>query len=227
MLGLIFLSLLTYAVTESMGAVGRIAVIYHLSMLGLYFIHERLWNHTKWGKTSGLFIQMTGMSGAGKSTIAHAAAEKLRKRGIKVEVMDGDEYRTGICGDLGFSKEDRNTNIRRLGFISKVLARNSVVSIISAINPYEDIRSELTKLCDNVKTVYVKCDLETLVRRDPKGLYYRALLPDGDPNKIQNFTGISDPYEEPPAPDLILQTNREAMSFSIAKLENYILGSIQ
>jgi len=226
-LGLIFLSLLTYAVTESMGAVGRIAVIYHLSMLGLYFIHERLWNHTKWGKTSGLFIQMTGMSGAGKSTIAHAAAEKLRKRGIKVEVMDGDEYRTGICGDLGFSKEDRNTNIRRLGFISKVLARNSVVSIISAINPYEDIRSELTKLCDNVKTVYVKCDLETLVRRDPKGLYYRALLPDGDPNKIQNFTGISDPYEEPPAPDLILQTNREAMSFSIAKLENYILGSIQ
>jgi len=210
-----------------MGAVGRIAVIYHLSMLGLYFIHERLWNHTKWGKTSGLFIQMTGMSGAGKSTIAHAAAEKLRKRGIKVEVMDGDEYRTGICGDLGFSKEDRNTNIRRLGFISKVLARNSVVSIISAINPYEDIRSELTKLCDNVKTVYVKCDLETLVRRDPKGLYYRALLPDGDPNKIQNFTGISDPYEEPPAPDLILQTNREAMSFSIAKLENYILGSIQ
>tara|TARA_Y100000310_G_scaffold285287_1_gene308664 strand:+ start:1756 stop:2388 length:633 start_codon:yes stop_codon:yes gene_type:complete len=210
-----------------MGAVGRIAVIYHLSMLGLYFIHERLWNHIKWGKTSGLFIQMTGMSGAGKSTIAHGVAEKLRNRGIKVEVMDGDEYRTGICGDLGFSKEDRNTNIRRLGFISKVLARNNVVSIISAINPYDDIRSELTKLCDNVKTVYVKCDLETLMRRDPKGFYYRALLPNGDPNKIQNFTGISDPYEEPTAPDLILQTNREAMSFSIAKLENYILGSIQ
>ena len=210
-----------------MEVVGRIAVIYHLSMLGLYFIHERLWNHTKWGKTNGLFIQMTGMSGAGKSTVAHAAAEKLRKKGLKVEVIDGDEYRTGLCSDLGFSKEDRNTNIRRLGFVSKILARNNVLSIIAAINPYDSIRDELGELADNVKTVYVKCNLETLKRRDTKGLYKRALLPDGDPNKVYNFTGISDPFEEPLNPDLILETNREAMSFSIAKLENFILGSIQ
>lgn len=224
--GFIFLSVLTYLVTGSIETVGQIAVVYHATMLGLYFLHERLWNHTKWGKTTGLFIQMTGMSGAGKSTIAYATAEKLRRRGLKVEVIDGDEYRAGLCSDLGFSKEDRNTNVRRLGFVSKVLARNNVISIIAAINPYQDIRSELAKLCDNVKTVYVKCDLETLKRRDPKGLYQRALLPSGDPNKLQNFTGISDPFEEPKNPDLILETNREAQSYSISKLENFILQSI-
>ena len=226
LLGFIFLSFLTYGVTGSVKAVGWIAGVYHVAMLVLYFFHERMWNHVKWGKTNGLFIQMTGMSGAGKSTIAHAVAGKLRKKGVKVEVIDGDEYRTGLCNDLGFSKEDRNTNIRRLGFVSKVLARNNVVSIIAAINPYNSIREELSGFVDNVKIIYVKCDLETLKRRDTKGLYHRALLPDKDPDKVYNFTGVSDPYEEPHLPDLILETNREAQSFSIAKLENFIMSSI-
>jgi len=209
-----------------MEAVGWIAVVYHLVMLGLYFFHERLWAHILWGKTGGLFIQMTGMSGAGKSTVAQAAAKKLRQQGLMVEVIDGDEYRAGLCNDLGFSKEDRNTNIRRLGFVSKVLARNNVVSIIAAINPYDSIRQELGDLGNNVKTVYVRCDLDTLKQRDTKGLYKRALLPDGDPNKVHNFTGISDPFEEPTCPDLVLETNHESQEHSIAKLERFIMKCV-
>jgi len=225
-LGFVLLSFLTYGVTGSMKAVGWIAVVYHLAMLGLYFFHERLWNHVMWGRTSGLFIQMTGMSGAGKSTVAHAAAEKLREKGLKVEVIDGDEYRAGLCSDLGFSKEDRNTNIRRLGFVSKVLARNNVISIIAAINPYDSIRQELGELGNSIKTVYVKCDLDTLKKRDTKGLYKRALLPNGDPHKVYNFTGVSDPFEEPETPDLTLYTNIESREYSIARLERFIVRCV-
>ena len=144
-----------------------------------------------------------------------------------VEVIDGDEYRAGLCSDLGFSKEDRNTNIRRLGFVSKVLARNNVISIIAAINPYDDVRSELDALGPNVKTVYVKCDLGTLKKRDTKGLYKKALLPDGDPDKIYNFTGISDPFEEPSNPDLTIETNLELLQESARKLEKFIVGSVK
>ena len=124
---------------------------------------------------SGIFIQMTGMSGAGKSTMTFKAASILREMGHNVEVIDGDEYRTGLCSDLGFSKQDRNTNIRRLSFVGKVLSRNDVICIMSAINPYDDVRKEVKKDNNSCKTVFVKCDLNTLIERDPKGLYRRAL----------------------------------------------------
>jgi len=180
----------------------------------------------KWGKSKGLFIQMTGMSGAGKTTLARVVQQRLRKKGMQVEVIDGDEYRSNLCSDLGFSKEDRNTNIRRLGFVAKVLARNNVVSIISAINPYESVREELSGMDNNVKTVYVSCGLETLKKRDTKGLYRKALLPDGDPEKIHNFTGISDPFEEPTTADLIVNTEEEDIEASAHKLEEFIVRSV-
>lgn len=173
----------------------------------------------------GVFIQMTGMSGAGKTTISKAVAKKLKANGYRVELIDGDEYRRNITKGLGFSKLDRNENIRRLGFIGHVLARNDVIAIMATINPYDSARQELTGL--GAKTVYIKCDLEELKRRDTKGLYHRALLEDGHPNKVHNFTGISDPFEEPSDPDLVIDTEREALQQSVDKLYHFILESSQ
>jgi adenylyl-sulfate kinase len=186
----------------------------------MYYIHERIWNLIKWGKPKGIFIQMTGLSGAGKSTLAFDVGNKLRKKGHKVEIIDGDEYREGLCKDLGFSKEDRNTNIRRLGFVGKVLSRNNVITIMSAINPYDDIRQEL-KNNYGATTVYVKCSLDKCVERDVKGLYKKALS-----GEIKQFTGISDPFEEPSSPDLIINTDSENLEQSSKKLEDFILKSI-
>lgn len=166
---------------------------------------------------------MTGLSGAGKSTIANEVKRRLEKKGIKVEVIDGDEYRQGLCSDLGFSKEDRNTNIRRLGFVAKVLARNNVITIMSAINPYEEVRKELRSMSEHTKTVFVKCDIEVLKERDPKGLYKKALLPDDHPEKIKNFTGISDPFDSPLVCDLTIDTGKESIEESVKKLERFIL----
>lgn len=222
----LLLAAITYVITDDLRAVTYITIAYHGIQVVLYYAHERFWGMIKWGKTSGLFIQMTGMSGAGKSTLAAEVAKRLRKRGVQVEVLDGDEYRSSLCSDLGFSREDRNTNIRRLGFVSKVLARNNVVSIIAAINPYRDVREELEKAHGNVKTVYVECDIDTLKARDTKGLYHRAMLPDDHPNKVYNFTGISDPFEAPTAPDLRLQTHIKPQEECARNLEKFILDAI-
>jgi adenylylsulfate kinase len=175
---------------------------------------------------SGIFIQMTGMSGAGKSTTGFAAVKKLRDMGHNVEIIDGDEYREGLCSDLGFSKEDRNTNIRRLSFVGKVLSRNNVICIMSAINPYDEVRQEVKLNNPLAKTVFVKCDIDTLIERDPKGLYARALLPAEDPNHIPNFTGISDPFEAPTDADLVINTANQTVEQSVDTLVNFILESI-
>jgi adenylylsulfate kinase len=172
---------------------------------------------------SGIFVQMTGMSGAGKSTMTFLAQTRLREMGYNVEVIDGDEYREGLCKDLGFSKEDRNTNIRRLSFVGKVLSRNNVICIMSAINPYDNIRREVKENNPLSKIVYVKCEIDTLIERDPKGLYKRALLPKTDPNHIPNFTGISDPFEEPKNADLVIDTEKQTIDESVSNLVNFIL----
>jgi len=219
----ILLMLVSFALTRSIKTVTYITLLYHSIQIFMFYLHEQLWNYIKWGKTRGLFVQMTGLSGAGKTTLAQALAEKLRKQGYKIEIIDGDEYREGICKDLGFSKQDRCTNIRRLGFVGKVLARNNVIAIMSAINPYDEVRNELTSMGEFVRTVHIKCDIETLKKRDTKGLYARALLPDGDPNKVHNFTGISDPFEEPTSADLTIETNKEEMEASLKKLHEFVL----
>ncbi len=195
-------------------------------MLMAYMFHERLWDKIRWGKTKGLAIQMTGMSGSGKSTLTKLVSQRLKKRGLLVEIIDGDEYRANLCSDLGFSKEDRNTNIRRLGFVSKVLSRNNVITIIAAINPYDEIRKELVNKNKNLKTVYVECKMNVLIERDVKGLYKKALLPDGHPDKIYNFTGISDPFEAPTNPDLVINTAKQPVDKSVKLLEQFILREI-
>ena len=225
-IGFITLSVLTYLITGSLKQMTYIAILYHLCMLMAYMFHERLWDKILWGKTKGLAIQMTGMSGSGKSTLTKLVSKRLKKKGLLVEIIDGDEYRANLCSDLGFSKEDRNANIRRLGFVSKVLSRNNVITIIAAINPYDEIRKELIEKDKNLKTVYIKCKLETLIERDVKGLYKRALLPDGHPDKVYNFTGISDPFEEPVDADLVINTAEQTLDKSVKLLEQFILREI-
>lgn len=173
-----------------------------------------------------MIIQLCGLSGAGKTTIAFKTQELLKNAGIKTEVMDGDEYRKELCADLGFSQADRNQNIRRLAFVAAKLSQYGVLSIICAINPYEDIRTEITKKYRNVKTVFINCDIPTLLNRDTKGMYKRAMLPEDDPGKIRNLTGVNDPFEKPLNPDLVLNTNAENVEDSVNKLYSFILKAL-
>lgn len=161
---IVLLAIVTFLTIDDIKTASLITLCYHSVQILMFFIHERLWNYIKWGKTKGMFIQMTGLSGAGKTTLAKEVGASLQAKGFKVEIIDGDEYRTGLCNDLGFSKEDRNTNIRRLGFVGKVLSRNNVITIMSAINPYDNIRKELEETC-GAKTVFIKCPIRYCSRR--------------------------------------------------------------
>ncbi len=161
----------------------------------------------------GFTVWLTGLSGAGKSTIAQALAPLLRERGLRVEVLDGDAVREHLSKGLGFSKEDRDTNIRRIGFVAHLLARNGVAVITAAISPYRATRDEVRALIGDFVEVYVRCSLEEAARRDVKGLYARALR-----GEIPNFTGVSDPYEEPLNPEVVVDTERETVQESVARI---------
>ena len=161
----------------------------------------------------GVTIWFTGLSGAGKSTIAEALEKVLKERGRKVEIMDGDVVRTNLSKGLGFSKEDRDINIRRIGFVCDLLARNGVIAIGAAISPYRDIRDEIRRENGDFVEVYTKCSIEALTKRDVKGLYAKALS-----GEIKNFTGVSDPYEEPLNPEVVLDSENETEDESLAKL---------
>jgi adenylylsulfate kinase len=162
----------------------------------------------------GFTVWFTGLSGAGKTTISDALEAVLRERGVrKLEKLDGDVVRTHLSKGLGFSKEDRDTNIRRIGWVAEVLTRNGVCVLASAISPYREIRDEVRRNVGNFVEVYVKCSIPELTRRDVKGLYQKALK-----GEIQNFTGISDPYEEPLNPEVVVDTESEALEESVAKV---------
>ena len=172
-----------------------------------------------------MVVQLTGLSGAGKSTIAFHVVNKLVSAGISAEVIDGDHYRKTLSKDLGFSKKDRCENIRRLGEIAKKKSDAGKVAILAAINPYEDIRKELSKRY-HAKTIFVDCDLPTLINRDTKGLYQRAMLPPSDPDKLRNLTGINDTYDTPNDADLVLKTRDERVEESVAKLYHFIIAEL-
>lgn len=164
--------------------------------------------------TSGFTIWFTGLSGAGKSTISAIVEQDLRERGYKVEVLDGDVVRTNLSKGLGFSKEDRDTNIRRIGWVCQVLTRNDVVAIAAAIAPYQAVRDEMRAKIGRFVEVYVACPIEILAERDVKGLYRQALA-----GEIDNFTGVSDPYEPPLNPEVICHSDgRETAAQSAAKV---------
>ena len=163
--------------------------------------------------SAGFTVWFTGLSGAGKTTLGAKVAEELRARGTRVEVLDGDVVRTHLSKGLGFSREDRDTNIRRIGFVAKLLTRNEVAVVVAAISPYSDIRDEVRREIGTFVEVYVKCPLEQLIQRDVKGLYERALR-----GEVTQFTGVSDPYEEPSNPEVTVETDRETIEQSVAKI---------
>lgn len=171
-------------------------------------------------------IQLTGLSGAGKSTIATAACQLLQQNGLPATVVDGDECRKTICKDLGFSREDRHENIRRLGLLADKFVKAGQITIIAAINPYEEIRAELAEHYQ-AKTVWVNCSRDELLVRDTKGLYKRALLPDGHPDKVNNLTGVNDTYDIPESPDLVIQTDIETAESSANRLYAFILQLVK
>lgn len=161
----------------------------------------------------GFTIWFTGLSGAGKSTLANLIAEDMRARGMKVEILDGDVVRTNLSKGLGFSKEDRDTNIRRIGWVCEVLSRNGVVAIAAAISPYREIRDELRGKIANFVEIYVEAPIEVLAERDVKGLYKKALA-----GEIKNFTGVSDPYEPPLNPEIVCNSATETVEQSRARI---------
>ncbi len=167
----------------------------------------------------GFTIWLTGLSGAGKTTLATEMARELRARGVSVEVLDGDQVRTNLSKGLGFSKEDRDTNIRRIGYVCRLLSRNGVAAISAAISPYREARDEVRRLVEQdgaeFLEVFVTCPIDVLAERDVKGLYKKALA-----GEIKGFTGVDDPYEEPLAPDVIIESDRELVDFSAMKIIN-------
>ena len=163
--------------------------------------------------SQGFALWFTGLSGSGKSTLSSRVDIWLKKLGRKVELLDGDEVRTHLSKGLGFSKQDRDTNIRRIGFVCKLLSRNGVIAITAAISPYRDVREEIRKNIGSFFEVYVKCSIEELTRRDVKGLYKKALA-----GELNNFTGVSDPYEEPLHPEITVYSDKETAQESAEKI---------
>jgi len=161
----------------------------------------------------GFTLWFTGLSGSGKSTLAQRMRDVIRERGLQVELLDGDEVRQNLSKGLGYSKEDRDTNIRRIGYVCHLLTRNDVVAIAAAISPYREIRDENRRLIGRFVEVYCQCDLDTLKARDPKGMYEKALR-----GEIKNFTGVSDPYEPPEHPEVTCDTSAEEVEASAARI---------
>ena len=162
---------------------------------------------------TGFTIWLTGLSGAGKSTLSEIIERRLKERGRNVEVLDGDIVRLHLSKGLGFSREDRDTNIKRIGFVCGLLSRNSVICISAAIAPYAEAREWARREIGNFVEVYIKCPIEVCRQRDVKGLYKLV-----DEGKIKNFTGVDDPYEEPEHPELVIETDKETVEESVAHI---------
>ena len=161
----------------------------------------------------GFTVWFTGLPSAGKSTLAALLAVELQKRGHKVEVLDGDAARQRLSQRLGFTKEDRDENIRRIGFVCGLLTKHGIVALVAAISPYRQTRDEVRAGIDNFVEVYVKASLQTCIRRDVKGLYKKALA-----GEIKGFTGLDDPYEVPPNPELTIETESETPKESLLRI---------
>jgi adenylyl-sulfate kinase len=165
----------------------------------------------------GFVLWFTGLSGAGKSTLSARVAARLAEAGCPVELLDGDEVRTHLSRGLGFSREDRDTNVRRIGFVARLLARHGVVAITAAISPYREVREEQRRLTAGEGAgfceVYMECPVEVLAERDVKGLYRKALA-----GEIAHFTGVSDPYEPPAQPDVVIRSDRDSVEQGLERV---------
>lgn len=173
-----------------------------------------------------MIILLCGLSGAGKTTLAYSVKNKLDELGKCTEILDGDEYRKMLFKELGYSQQDRMENIRRLGFIAGKLSTHGIITIISAINPYQEMRDELVDTYPDVKTVFVDCPVDILTQRDTKGLYARALLPNDHPNKLHNLTGVNDRFDTVLQPDLHILTGTQTLTESTELLFGLITGQL-
>ena len=162
---------------------------------------------------AGRVLWFTGLSGAGKSTLASALYQELVSAGVRAELLDGDAVRENLSKGLGFSKADRDMNVRRIGFVAGLLAKHGVTVLVSAISPYQDTRREVLSSLPNATEIFVDAPLETVAVRDVKGLYVRAMA-----GEILHFTGVSDPYEAPTAPDLHLRTDQLSVAECLEQL---------
>ena len=165
----------------------------------------------------GVTLWFTGLPCSGKTTISQLVFERLQRARLKVELLDGDVVRQKLTKGLGFSKEDRDENIRRIGYVCHLLSRNGVIAVGAAISPYRAIRDELRAMISCFVEIYVHCPLEVCMHRDCKGMYKRALA-----GELKNFTGVSDPYEEPVQPELVLHTDQETPEQSAEKVLEYL-----
>jgi adenylylsulfate kinase len=161
----------------------------------------------------GFTLWFTGLSGAGKSTLSEAIAQRIQQHGRNVEILDGDVVRTHLSKGLGFSREDRDTNIKRIAFVCSLLTRNGAICISAAIAPYREAREWARQEIGNFVEVYVKCPIDVCRERDVKGLYKLV-----DEGKIKNFTGVDDPYEEPERPELVVETDKETLDESVQRI---------
>jgi adenylylsulfate kinase len=161
----------------------------------------------------GVTVWFTGLPCSGKTTLALKLIAELKKRGVHPEELDGDITRKYLSKGLGFSKEDRDENIRRVGFVCSLLTRNGAVTTAAFVSPYRSIRAEIRAMIGNFIEIYVKCDLDQCIARDVKGMYKKAIA-----GEIKNFTGISDPFEEPENPELILETDKESEDECVRKI---------
>lgn len=171
--------------------------------------------------STGITVWFTGLSGSGKTTLARALEAELVARGHDVEVLDGDLMRQHVCKGLGYSKEDRDENIRRIGFVAGLLTRHGVVVVTAAISPYRDIRDEVRRNIGSFIEVYANAPLEVCEQRDLKGLYKKARA-----GQIRGFTGIDDPYEPPLAPEVECRTDLETVEESLGKILRAVAGRL-
>ena len=170
-------------------------------------------NHTD----RGFVLWLTGLSGAGKSTVAAKLGPALAERGHRVELLDGDEVRTNLCQGLGFSRADRDTNIARIGYVAGKLAKHGVAVLVAAISPYRQARDQVRTQVDTFVEVHVAAPVSTCAERDPKGLYAKALA-----GQITNFTGVSDPYEPPLEPEITLHTDTQSVDDSVHQVLTWL-----
>jgi adenylylsulfate kinase len=217
-LGSLTTTAIAYALTERLSVSLTVGGAEFLSKIGLFWFHERVWDRVSYGKKrlEPAVVWFTGLSGSGKSTLAVRVYEELKKRGYKVEYLDGDAIR-GVFPSTGFTRPARDQHIRRVGYLARKLEENGVFVIASFVSPYRDSRDFVRSMCANFIEVYVSTPIEECERRDVKGLYARARR-----GEIENFTGISDPYEPPAHAELTIDTSAVGLDEAAA----HVIGEI-
>jgi len=205
---------LVYAFTGKIEVALAIGGIEMILKIILYYFHERIWNNVSYGRKEiqPSVIWLTGLSGAGKSAIGEEVYKRIKARGLKVEQLDGDKVRD-IFPKTGFSKEERNRHVKRVGFLASMLEKNNVFVVASFISPYRESRKFVRSLCTNFKEVHIATPLEVCEQRDVKGLYAKARS-----GEITQFTGIDDPYEEPKNPEIKVDTTNQSIEESVEEV---------